>query len=277
MSQEIKQPMPSFYIDLEKVIAGKSPNLLKWLPKFLLRYLKKIVHVDEINEFLRITDGKSGLEFVDAVIEHFNITVKIVGLENVPSVGNQFVISNHPLGGLDGITLFYVMKKVRTDLKFPVNDLLMNLKPLTPLLVPINKHGRNTENLNALETAFSGSEMLLFFPAGLVSRRQKGGIYDLEWKPTFVSKSIKYKRDIIPVFFDAYNSSFFYNLAWWRKKLGIKANIEMLYLVDELFKTRNKTVTVYIGEKIPHTTFDKSKSPKEWAIWMKKLVYSMKK
>lgn len=260
------------FIDIEKVIASKNPKLLKIIPWFVLRYLKRIIHLDEMNDVLERNRNTIGFDFADAIIKEFNIKVEVVGLENVPPTGNQFLISNHPLGGLDGIALFHCIRKIREDVKFPVNDLLMNLPQMVPLFIPINKHGRNTENIAILEKAFASSDMLMFFPAGLVSRKQNGKILDLEWKHTFISKAIKYQRDIVPCYVEAVNSSFFYNLALWRKRLGIKVNIEMLYLVDELYKFKNKSIKIYFGKPISYSSLDKSKSAKEWATWYKKLV-----
>ena len=187
------------------------------------------------------------------------------------------IVANHPLGGLDGVALMSIVGKIRPDVQFPVNDILMKLPGPKSLLIPINKHGRNTQNIKLLEDAFSSEKVLLFFPAGLVSRLQKEGIRDLEWKHTFITKSITYQRNVIPVFIYAYNSNFFYQFAKWRKKLGIKINFEMLLLPGEVFKQRKSKIHIHFGSAIKHTTFDKSKSNKEWATWVKKQVYQIAK
>ena len=262
-------------IDLEKVIASKNPKLLKRIPGFVLRYLKRIIHVDEINDFMWRHRNDIGFDFVDAIIRDFKVDVEIAGLENIPKQGKQFLASNHPLGGLDGIALIWAAHKVRDDVKFPVNDLLMNIPQLKPLFIPINKHGKNTDNIRILEENFAKEQLLLYFPAGLVSRKQKGKIQDLEWKHTFINKARQHRRDVIPVFIEARNSHFFYNLAWLRKTLGIKANIEMLYLVNEVYKFVGGKIKIYIGKPVPYQAFTKEKRPKEWAEWMKKKVYSL--
>lgn len=265
------------FIDIEKVIASKNPKLLKKIPGFVLAYLKRIIHVDEVNDFLYRHRDDYGFDFVEASIHDFNVEVEIVGLENIPKTGKQFIVSNHPLGGLDGMAFMWAVRKVREDIKFPVNDLLMNLPQMGPLFIPINKHGKNTDNLRILEENFAKDQLLLYFPAGLVSRKQKGKIKDLEWKHTFVNKARIHQRDVIPAYIEAQNSHFFYNLAWLRKKLGIKANIEMLYLVNEVYKFKGKKIKIYFDKPIPYTTFDKSKKPKEWAAEMKKRVYNISK
>jgi putative hemolysin len=99
---------------------------------------------------------------------------------------------------------------------------------------------------------------------------------DLQWKKTFITKARKYKRDIIPVYISGRNSGFFYNLASWRRKLGIRANIEMLYLVDEMAKQKGKSIKISFGQPIPYTTFDRSKTDVQWAEYVKNKVYSIK-
>jgi putative hemolysin len=113
------------------------------------------------------------------------------------------------------------------------------------------------------------------FPAGLVSRKQAEGIKDLEWKKSFISKAKKYKKPIIPVYIDGKNSGFFYNLAKIRKMVGVKANVEMFYLADEMFQQRGKKVVIHIGKPVPYQYFDKSKSEKQWAAEMREMVYKM--
>lgn len=265
------------FIDLEKVIASKNPKLLKRIPGFVLNYLKRIIHVDEVNDFIYRHRNDYGFDFVDAVITDFKVNVEIHGLENIPKNGKQFVVSNHPLGGLDGIALIWACKKVRKDIKFPVNDILMNIPQLKPLFIPINKHGKNSDNIQILEDNFAAEQLLLYFPAGLVSRKQGSKIKDLEWKHTVVNKARQHERDIIPAYMEAKNSNFFYNLARLRTKLGIKANIEMLYLVNEVYKFKGKSIKIHFDKPISYTFFDRSKKPKEWATYLKNLVYSIPK
>jgi putative hemolysin len=197
----------------------------------------------------------------------------------IPAAGRYIVASNHPLGGLDGMALMQELGKFRRDIVFPVNDLLMNVPGLRPLFIPINKHGRNTENARLIDETFASGKMILYFPAGLVSRKQRihGAtvIRDLEWKNTFIKKAKKYQRDILPVYIEGRNSEWFYNLSFWRKRLGIKANIEMLYLVDEMVKQFNKTITLNVGDVIPCSSFDKSRTDQQWAAWVQEQVYSI--
>ncbi len=266
------------FIDLEKIIGGKNPKILKFIPRFVMNYLKRVIHVDEVNTAIFKNHDKIGADFATAILESFGAIIKVQGLENIKADGRYILTSNHPLGGLDGLALISKIGNFRKDILFPVNDLLMNLPQLKPLFVPINKHGKNIENIRILEQAFSSSAMMLFFPAGLVSRKQKGGIIkDLEWKKAFITKAKQYQRDIIPVYIDGINSNFFYRLANLRKKIGLKANIEMLYLVDEMYKQKNKTINIILGKPISYLIFDKKFTAQQWAEKVKNHVYSLEK
>ncbi|MFZ4400406.1 MAG: 1-acyl-sn-glycerol-3-phosphate acyltransferase [Bacteroidales bacterium] len=265
-------------IDLERIIGGKNPRILKFIPRFVMNYLKRVIHVDEINAAIFRNRDKIGPEFATAILEDFGAIIKVRGLENIAADGRYILASNHPLGGLDGLALISRIGERREDILFPVNDLLMNLQQLKPIFVPINKHGKNTDNVQILEKAFQSKAMMLFFPAGLVSRKQKGGIIkDLEWKKTFITKAKQYQRDIIPVYIDGVNSNFFYNLANFRKKIGLKANIEMLYLVDEMYKQKSKTINIILGKPISYLSFDKEFNDQKWAEKVKNHVYSLEK
>lgn len=263
-------------IDIDRVIASKSPRLQKALPRFIVRYLKRIIHQDEINEVLAKHGDKQGIEFIDEVLKVMEVTYSVTGLENLSENGRYIFASNHPLGGLDGIVLIHLLGKRYKGIKFPVNDILMHINQLGSIFIPINKHGAQSANsAREIDSAYSSDNQILYFPAGLCSRKQHGRIEDLEWKKSFITQAVRYKRDIVPVFFSGRNSNFFYNLARLRAFLGIKANIEMLYLVNEMFKQKGKNITVTIGKPIPYQTFDKTKSPRKWASWVKEIVYQM--
>jgi len=266
------------FIDVKKAIAGKNPRLLKFLPGFILRYIIKTVHQDELNLAVERNKNLFGHDFVDAAMEEFRAKPIVVGAQNIPTTGGVIMTANHPLGGLDGIAFMDVVGEYRKDIKFFVNDLLMAFKNLAPILVPVNKHGKNsTEYAKKFEETYASDECLLLFPAGLVSRKQDDGrIEDLVWKKSFISKAIQYQKNIIPVFIDGNNSKFFYNLAYWRKKIGIKANIEMFYLVDEMYKQRGKTLTFTFGEAISWETFTKDKPAEYWSEKVKQHVYALK-
>lgn len=261
------------FIELEKVISSKNSRIVKMIPGFILRYLKRVIHQDELNEAMSRLRDYHGLPFVDLILKEFGADIQVQGLENIPSQGRLIIASNHPLGGLDGMALMNVVGQVRNDIVFPVNDLLMYVSNIKELFIPINKHGSNAQNLQIMDETFASGKTILYFPAGLCSRKSKGMIKDLEWKKTFISKARKFERDIIPTYVEGRNSNFFYNLANLRKRLGVKANIEMLYLVDEMFKQRGKVIRIRFGKPIPWTTFTREKNDKEWSALVKKHVY----
>lgn len=270
-----------FLIDIDRILREKAPQKSKYVPRFLVSYLKHIVHQDELNGFLRESKDKVGVPFLEACLEFLDARIEVKGEENLPEKGRLCTfVSNHPLGGQDGIALGYVLgTRYDGKVKYLVNDLLMNLRGLAPLCIPINKTGKQAKDFPRLvEAGFASDDQLIMFPAGLCSRRQKGGVIrDLEWKKTFITKSVEARRDVVPIHFEGRNSDFFYNLANLCKRLGIKFNIAMLYLADEMLKNRHKTFTVTIGKPLPWQTFDKSKTPLQWAQWVKEQVYQLNK
>lgn len=262
------------YIVIRDVIHKKNPALLRWLPGFVLRYIERVLHEDDINAIMAKIGHLHGLDFVDALIGELGVEVTLSGQEHIPAEGGVIFASNHPLGGLDGVAFMHALGKHRKDIKFIVNDILLNIKNLEPLFVGVNKHGsQGRDSLAQIEQAYADDHALLVFPAGLVSRKRHAEIKDLEWKKSFINKAKRYKKDIIPVFIDGRNSNFFYTFAKLRENLGIKANIEMFYLPGEMFAQRGKKVSIRIGKPIPYTHFDSSKSEKEWAEYVKKIVY----
>ncbi len=263
-------------IDVEKVFRSKSSRLADWMPGFVYKYLRRVIHEDEINKALFDNRDKYGLDFIRAILDQFGAKLVSHGIENIPETGKYIIASNHPLGGLDGLALMQTVGEVRNDIVFPVNDLLLFLPNLRELFIPINKHGSNSENFRTIHNTFSSGKIILFFPAGLVSRKQGGIISDLEWKKTVITFAVKYQRSVIPAFIDGSNSTFFYNLAWMRKTLGIGANIEMLYLPDEMYKQKNKTIDIIFGKPVDYTRFDKSATHSEWALKLKEHVYKLR-
>ena len=262
-------------IDIEKVLKNKAPNF--HIPKFLVNYLRKIIHEKELNDFLSKNPGIKNLEFIEAVFEYLHVTTSIIGKENLPHGSTYIFAGNHPLGGLDGITTGYLLgKEYNSKIRFFSNDILMNVEPMREMFVPVNKVGNQNKNhATLMQELYESDNSLLTYPAGMCSRKVKGKITDLEWKKNFITKAIEYQRDVIPIYFEGRNSNFFYNLANLRKFFHIKINIEMMYLVNEMFKQKGKHFTIKIGKPIPWQTFDKSKSQMEWAEWVKEIVYNM--
>ena len=266
-------------IDIEKILKGKMGAKAKYVPPFLVSWLKRIAHQDEVNDFLWENRDKVGTEWLEECVRYLDMTLVVKGRENLPDPNDGRLytfVSNHPLGGEDGVALGAIIgRHYDSRFRYLVNDLLMNLPGLAPLCIPINKTGNQARNFPAMvEAGFQSENHMLMFPAGLCSRRKNGVIRDLPWKKTFVSKSVQYQRDVVPIHFSGQNSSFFYRLANFSDRF-LPFNLAMMYLVDEMYKNVHKTFTVTIGKPISWQTFDKSKSPMEWAKTVQDIVYSL--
>lgn len=262
-------------IDLEQIVKSKVKN--HKVPKFIINWGKRFIHQDFINAYLE--KGYEGVEFCKGVLDYLDITIETEGLENLDILKEHLctVVSNHPLGGVDGVTLTTLVgERCDGNVRLMVNDFLMFIKPIASISVPVNKVGGQSRNLSAqVDEIYSSSSQLMIFPAGLNSRKTNGIIRDPEWKKTFIKKSVENGRWIVPVHFIGENSKRFYRVANISKKLGLKFNLAMLLLPDEMYRARHGKFKVIIGKPIPPTFFDSSKTPKEWAQYMKELVYSM--
>jgi hypothetical protein len=263
-------------IDVESVLYSKNRSLRKIIPGFIINYLKRIIHQDELNYFLEKWGHLKDAELIEAGLNHFEIKFRVFGSEKIPAAGRYIFVSNHPLGGLDGLVFIYELSKHFPDIKFPVNDILTTIKNLSGIFLPVNKHGNQGRDAAVMiDEAYSSDCQILYFPAGLCSRKKRGVIKDLQWHKSFITKAIRHKRDIVPAYFSGRNSDFFYNLSNLRKLIGIKANIEMLYLADEMFKQKDKEILLVFGNVIPWITFDKTLTALEWADVVKSKSYEL--
>ena len=267
-------------IDLGAVLRGKMGAKAKWVPRFVVNWLKKTIHEDEVNRFLWESRDKVGVDWLEECVRYLDMTLNIEGMENLPPADDgklYTLVSNHPLGGADGVALGAIIgRHFNGNFRYLVNDLLLNLPGLAPVSIGINKTGAQSRSFPAMvEAGFQSQNHMLMFPAGLCSRKIDGKIADLPWKKTFVSKSIEYQRDVIPIHFSGQNSDKFYNIANICKKLNLKFNVAMLFLVDEMYKNVHKTFRVAIGKPIPWQSFDKSHTPTEWAQIVREDVYKL--
>ena len=265
---------PEYAVDVEKIVASRAKGKV---PRFLVNALKKLVHQDFLNEYL--TEGYEGVEFCEKCLEYLDVTLDVQGLERLDTSGatRYTFVSNHPLGGIDGVALGGVLGRAFDGkVKYLVNDLLMNLKGLAPLCVPINKIGGQSRNLPALiSEAFASDDQMILFPAGSCSRKIDGKIQDRPWSKAFVTKSVQTGRRVVPIHFIGRNSDRFYNVDKICKTLGIKANLAMLFLPDELYRNQHSRFKVIVGEPFPEGTFDDSKSAYDWAQWVRERVYEL--
>ncbi len=272
----MEQSSQPLQLDVDKILADKNPKIHRVLPQFVIRYLKRIVHQDDINEILRNFSDLRGAAFNDAALGFMGIRYRAHGVENLPKGGRNIFVSNHPLGGLDGMVFMSELSKHFPAIKFPVNDILLYIENYGDIFLPVNKvgsFGRDAARL--MDEAYASDYQLLNFPAGICSRKIKGVITDLPWQKSFIVKAVQHQRDIVPCYFAGRNSSFFYNLANFRTAIRFKMNIEMLYLADEMFRQKGKDIDVYFGEPIPWQTFDRSKKPQEWAEIVRVKTYNL--
>lgn len=265
-------------IDIQQVLRQKAPSAARKIPQFVINYLTRTIHQDELNDILRRYHDKNGVAFMQELIGYFDLHLVLENESNIPTEGRYIFASNHPLGGLDGICLSAIIgKRFNDNIRYLVNDLLLYLTNLRSIFVPINKHGaQGKHNARLIEEAYASDNQIITFPAGLCSRKQHGKVEDIEWKKSFIQKAVEYQRDVVPVFFDGKNSNFFYRIARLRKALGIRMNYEMIYLPDEMFKSKHKTFHIYFGRPIPWQTFTDGRKPVEWAQEVKELVYNLR-
>ncbi|MBI3519336.1 MAG: 1-acyl-sn-glycerol-3-phosphate acyltransferase [Bacteroidetes bacterium] len=263
------------FIDVEKILKEKAFKLYRWLPRFAINWLKKKLHEDDINEAMKELKNDEGLEFNRKGLEKLGAKVESMNTELVPKTGSIIIAANHPLGGLDGMALIKSVGEIRPDVRFFVNDILKNLKNYGEIFVAVNKVGASsTKSLRTMEEVFMTECAVLFFPAGLVSRKQNGLVRDLTWKKSFVTQAIDHKRMIQPVFIEGENSKFFYNFANFRKRIGIKANIEMLFLPDEMFRAQKKTIRIHYSKPFDSAILTDRKTDKQWSDLIYQYIYS---
>ena len=267
---------PDYALDLDRIVSERSGG--KKIPRWVVSYLKKLVHQDFLNEFL--TEGYQGVDFCVKAVEYLDVTLDVSGLEGLDTSGatHYTFVSNHPLGGIDGVALGSIVGEAFDGhIRYLVNDLLMNLKGLAPLCVPVNVlgKGQSRDLADNIDEAFRSDNQMVMFPGKLCSRKIDGKIQDLPWGKAFIRKSVMTGRQVVPVHFIAQNSNRFYRVATWCKRLGLKFNLAMLLLPDEMYKARHSTFKVVFGDPIPPETFDGSRTPYEWAQWVRSQVYEL--
>lgn len=266
------------HIDIEKVIEESNSNFLKKLPRFVIKWVRKIIRQEEINTILNKYSEDIGRDFLVKMIDEFNLKLEIEGIENLPDNCKCFFVANHPFGIIDGLVLTHTVSGKYGSLKAIANDAFMFVPQLRPFIAAVNVfEGSSKEYVKALEDTYKEEIAITHFPAGEVSRRYNGKVQDSEWQKSFITKAVSSKRDIVPFYFYGKNSFLFYFIFTLRQLFGIKINLELMLLPREMFKKRNKTIRVYIGKPISYQRFDDSLSPRKWAQKMRSHVYEMSK
>jgi 1-acyl-sn-glycerol-3-phosphate acyltransferase len=273
--EEVKT-VPVKPINIREVFKSKNPQMARFIPGFIYKFMNSVMQLDFINDLIKKHGHLKGVEFINKVVEEFNVRVYLHGMDNIPGSGRFIFTSNHPLGGFDGMLLLKAVEEKLGNPKFLTNDILLNIPQLKPLFVPVNKFGSHSrEAATRLNETYNSDAQILIFPSGYASRMIRGKIIDLEWKKHFIAKAVQYKRDIVPVFVAGHNSKRFYRIANLRKFLKIKWNLEMFLLPDETVRHRNTDVHLYFGQPIAYTTFDSSKTHQDWSLWVREKVYNL--
>lgn len=266
-------------IDVEEAIKLKAPKQYPKIPKWLFRFVAWLICQHEMNDTIIALRDKEGVDFAEGMCHRLNVTYDVRGMENIPEQGRFVLVSNHPLGAFDGISYINILGRRFPKFKVIVNDLLMYIVGLQPVFLPVNTLGRQKrEDMEAIDNAYHDADtQLLSFPAGFCSRYIDGRIQDVEWKKSVITQAIESQRDIIPMHFEGRNSVTFYGVEWLRRKLGMKFNIGLILLPWQMMKTaRGKKFTITIGQPIPWQTFtDKSKTPTQWAQWLREQSYAL--
>ena len=264
-------------IDVDAVLAAKAPRIARWVPGFVIRWLKRTIHQDEINYILDEYSALPPQQFIQACFKFWGVTYSVEGLEKLDPKGRYLFASNHPFGGMDGMMLADELVGYCGDARGIVNDLLMHVEPLRPLWIPVNKHGsQSTAYARKFDEEFFGERPILTFPAGLCSRCIDGEVTDPAWKISFLKKAYASQRQIVPVFVEGELSKFFYRVYRIRKALGIKFNIEMLWLPDEMFSQKGKHFRIVVGDPIPVADLQRYGSLHEQTEEVRKKAYFLK-
>ncbi len=264
-------------IDIKKLVKKSDSAVLKKMPDFILNLLAVFVRQNEINHLLQKYSGCQVGDFLSGLQKELNISIDIRGKENLPENGKCFFVANHPFGFADGLALTWILTRKYGNIKAIGNDVFMLIPQLRPIIAAVNVFGTNYRDyLVELEKVYCSDIPISHFPAGVVSRIQNWKITDDHWHKSFISKAVKHKRDIVPVYFPGRNSYLFYCLYLFRKLFRIKTNLELIMLPNEFFRKRNKSIVVIIGKPISYQVFDKTKKDSEWARWVKSEVYNLK-
>ena len=264
-------------IDVRSVVRNKNRALYRKIPGFAFTALERVIRQDDINDILTRFGHLRDVPFISAVLNDLKIERESRGLDTLPKEGRYLFVSNHPLGGLDGFALAEAIQRHFGDVRLVVNDLLMNLIPIRGLFTPINKHGRQSSSyVRQLNELLDGTLPVVYFPAGLCSRRIGGRVTDLPWKKTAVQKALESQRTVVPVYVCDENSKFFYTFANIRKKLRIRVNLEMLLLPSELFKKRGKGhIRLFFGTPVSPQELNNGWSAVQWTEELRKRCYAL--
>ncbi|MEA1891870.1 MAG: lysophospholipid acyltransferase family protein [Campylobacterota bacterium] len=264
-------------IDVEKMIRKKYPKLKnnKIIQGAISIFADSIIHQDEINNFLEKNSHLGSYEFIDEILEYFNFNyvVNDKDIENIPASGRVVIIANHPLGALDAFALIKLLSRVRKDVKIIASDFLDIFEPLRPILINVDNFTarQKKENIQKVYDALEDEMAVVVFPSGEVSRVGKTGVKDKKYKKGFLKFAHRSNAPILPIFIGGKNSKTFYSVSSINKKLST------LLLPNEMFKQRNKTIEIHVGEIIANENIIPSGISNEAILELyKKHIYNLK-
>ncbi len=226
--------------------------------------LKRLFYEEEFQQFAANHRHLKGLDMVEQVLEHLDIlcTISARDLEQIPEHGPLVIIANHPTGTLDGLALMYAVSRVRRDVKVVTNRMLTHLEPLSSLFIPVDNMGGKTAktSLVQMEQHLQNAGVLIFFPAGEVSRPTRKGIRDKKWHSGFIKLANKLRAPLLPVHIQAHNSLLFY------ASTLVSPTLSMLLLMQQMFRRRHSQLPIKIGQQIGWDNwYSTTLSPREMA------------
>ena len=240
---------------LKKYFPLLQENTLKH--KLLSSVCKKLLHEKEFIHFADCYPNLRGFDLIEKTLEHFDFSFATIDrqIERIPVTGRVVIVSNHPIGTLDGLALLHLIRKLRSDVKVVANELLMEISALHELLLPVNNFSGNTakQDLLNIHDFLSCDGAVIIFPAGEVSRFTAKGIKDCTWHKGFLKIALRAKAPILPIHIKARNSWTFYASSFFYKPLA------SLLLVQEMFNHNQQSIQVSIGKLIPFNSYAKNK------------------
>ena len=240
-------------INAESMLRKAYPKIFDYpalISKTIVGTTRLLIHEKSINRFMETHEQKNGLEFINAALEHLNVSYKTVHrqIENIPPMGKVIIVANHPLGALDALCLIQMVCSVRQDKKVKIvaNRMLGAIPQLKEFLIGVdNINDRLSKySLKQIDNALQAEEAVIFFPSGEVSRAGLFGVKEGSWKSGFIKFAKRNATPILPIYIKAKNSSLFYIASWIYKPLGA------LLLSHEMFAAKNRVFDFTIGEMI---------------------------
>ena len=231
-------------MNLEKL--GAVGTSIGWL-------ILKTTKLSRLNKEYQKRKNLNGIEFIDSILEGFEIDFEIPekDLKRIPKTGPFITVSNHPLGGIDGMILMKLLLRERPDYKVIANFLLHRLDPLRPYIMPVNPfedHKEAKSSLAGIKEAIAHlkeGKALGMFPAGEVSTyKDHKIIVDRPWEPAAIKLIQKANVPVVPIYFHAKNSTFFYRLA------SMSDILRTAKLPSEMLTQKRRKIKVRIGNPI---------------------------